>query len=189
MKSPIVWKNQLLKLLVSLSISESAKLQYDIQCLNFITEYHKSQPLKVYLICVYETLLAEALRADAADLGKIDNKEINWVIIFSAGKNCSLQFLHICSQSQAQLVLNELQSWFDKKKSLKKVKTCHFQFVLHVIYRNKILCIFACCCPLRQQCWVRIRESVESCWCYCCLGLWKRWSTSSSGRYADLHTA
>lgn len=59
-------------------------------------------------------------------------------------KNCSLPFLCIYSQSQAQLVLNELHSWFDKKEELKKkVKICLLQFVVpHIIYS----------CPLRLQC-------------------------------------
>lgn len=74
----------------------------------------------MYLISVFETLFAEALRADSAELGKIDNKDIHRIIICNAGKNCSLPFLCIYSQSQAQLVLNELHPWFHKKEELKK---------------------------------------------------------------------
>lgn len=69
---------------------------------------------------MFETLIAEGLRSDSAQLGKIDNKENHRIIICSARKNCSLPFLPIYSQSQAQLVLNEIHSWLDKKEELKK---------------------------------------------------------------------
>lgn len=128
------------------------------------------------------------LRFDSAKLDKIDNKDIHKIIICSAGKNCSLPFLCICSQSRAHLVLNKLHSCLIKEKSWSKGKNMSSPICITTCYLPKIKSCALLLAPVHQGSKGE-SESVESCCCYCFLGLWKRWSTSSWDLCADLYTA